>query len=235
VPLTRSLAAALLVASPALASDDTDDSGEAKRPDILDGAWCSTSSQCGPLKCVNERCRDVGELLHGVEHPDWSVSTGHSAMFGNGRGYGLPIAITDISATVTEPFLMAATVATDSAVLGALCFVPVGLSGPIVHLVNGRPIPAIISFFAWTSLAATTFVVGGLFGLAFSSGAFSTFNSPVAWTAGLIFGAAGAASLTWLDVWMARDIKQRTPSSVHLTPTILPTHRGALASLAISF
>ena len=88
--------------------------------------------------------------------------------------------------------------------------------------------PAIISFFAWTSLAGTTFVVGGLFGLVFERG--FEFNSVAAWIAGLSFGAAGAAGLTALDAWMARPV-EAPQTSFRFAPSIPPTPGGAIGSL----
>jgi hypothetical protein len=104
-----------------------------------------------------------------------------------------------------------------------------------VHFVHRRAVPGIISFFAWTSLAGTTFVVGGLFGLAFQQG--FEFNSVAAWTAGLAFGAAGAALLTWLDVWMARAVARadKPAAAVKLTSAVIPTHGGAMVSLGATW
>jgi hypothetical protein len=120
-------------------------------------------------------------------------------------------------------------------VFGVLCFVPIAFAGPIVHLGNGRPIPAVISFFAWTSLAGTTFIVGGLSGVAAQQGGES--NMAAAWIAGLAFGAAGAVGLTALDVWMARTVhdKMAPVTGLQLRPSIVPTHGGAMASLGGSF
>ena len=219
------VAAVLVIAAPALADDE---------PDEHDGMTCETSAECGPLHCIDGRCRDVARVLAG-ERPTWGTSTGHKAMFGDGRDYRTLILALDISATLTEPFFMLATVASaapTSSVLGVLCFVPVGFTGTLVHVAHGRYIPAVISFFAWTSLAATTFVVGGLFGLAF--GRFGDFDSVAAWIAGLTFGAGGAAGLASLDSWMARPLGSPPAdrTAVRFAPTFAATPGGAIAGLA---
>ena len=230
--LTRTVTlAALTIAAPALAGEDDE---------YFRGKPCETSRDCGALKCINERCHDVAAILRG-EDTSVSMSTpGHVAMFGDGQGYGGLVAAADIAATATEPFLMLATMSTQAPIttlLGVLCFVPTGLTGPIVHAVHGRYVPAVISFFAWTSLAGSTFVVGGLFGLAFETNGFEL-NTAAAWAAGLVFGASGAAMLTWLDVWMARTIEppeKKSSTFVRLVPTFVPARGGGMAALGGSF
>ncbi len=225
------VALVLFVASPAIADDTSD------RDERLEGASCASSSECGGFTCIEERCQDIEARLRG-ETP-WTGTLGHRAMFGNGKEYRAAIVATDIAATVTEPLLMLATVSSNgstASTLGVLCFVPVGFAGPIVHLANGRPLPAVISFFAWTSLAGSTFVVGGLFGLAFERD--FELNSTAAWAAGLAFGATGAAALTFLDSWMARAVhrpEKTSTSSLRVMPGFVPTHGGAMASLGGSF
>lgn len=217
-----------MAATPSVADDD------------LDGRPCETSRECGAsLKCIDERCRDVAAILRGEDVSVWTGTVGHVAMFGNGEGYGTAIAAIDIAATVTEPFLVLAATTSQgatSSVFGVISFVPTGFAGPIVHIVHGRYIPAVISFFAWTSLAGSTFVVGGLFGLAGQNG--FEFNTAAAWAGGLVFGAGGAALVTWLDVWMAREVavpEKRSSTSLRIMPGLMPTRGGAMASLAGSF
>ncbi len=215
----------VLLATPVFADEEEES---------FEGRSCAVSAECGKLRCIDERCRDVASLVRG-EAPKWSESLGHRAWFGDGRGYGALIAAVDIAATLTEPFLMLATVSnggSTSSTLGVLCFVPTTLAGSTVHFVHRRAVPGIISFFAWPSLAGTTFVVGGLFGLALQHG--FEFNSAAAWTAGLTFGGGGAALLTWLDVWMARTVttaEKRWLPPVQLTSGVVPTRGGAVVSL----
>jgi hypothetical protein len=159
-------------------------------------------------------------------------------MFGDEGGYRAQIIVADILATVSEPALVAAAVSTgggSSTTFGILAFVPVTLTAPIVHLAHGRVIPAVISFFAWPALAGTTFLAGGIAGLAQNRD--GSFNGVAAWVVGLTFGAAGATGLTALDAYFARDITKRedvthkTPVSMMLTPT----RGGAIASIGGAF
>jgi hypothetical protein len=220
--------ALLTLSAPALAQDGGD----------VDGQSCVTSAECGGgLRCVEGRCRDVDAVLRGEHAPTWGGSFGHKAMFGDGRDYGTIVAVTDVAAAVTEPLLVAATLATNSAnttsaVLGVISFLPVTLSGPIVHFIHGRPIPGIISFFTWASVAGTTFAVAGLFGLAFGNGEFS---NGAAFVGGIAFGAGAGALVTWLDVTMARRVaapEVKVPAtSVRWMPGVVPTPGGAMASI----
>ena len=215
----------LFVATSAFAYDDAE------------GAACTTSDECGGLKCIDERCRDVDAVARG-EAPSSFGTLGNRAMFGHGEGYGAVVAALDIAATAVEPLLMLAATSNSgeaSTLFGITCFIPVGLAGSTVHAVYRRAIPAVISFFAWTSLAATTFVVGGLFGLAFASS--GELNSAAAWTSGIAFGAGGAALLTWLDVWMARRTvpSGQSTTSLRLVPTLAPIQGGGVAGVAGSW
>ena len=217
---------ALAIAAPASA-DDEGQSGES-----LEGASCATSAECGELRCIDGRCRDVTKPLERGSRA-WPARPGRSTMFGTGEGYGAMIVAADVAATLIEPLLTLGAVSNPAPVsttFGVVAFVPVGLTSSVVHAVHGRFVPAVISFFAWTSLAGTTFVVGGAVGLAFERG--GRFDSVAAWIAGLSFGAAGAVGLTWLDAWMARPIhEKRARDAVQLAPSIVPTRGGAMASL----
>jgi len=217
------------LAAPARADDDD-----------LEGAACVTSADCGELRCIDEACHDIAHLRAG-DVPRWSVPIGERAMFGTGTGYGMIVAVADIVATLTEPFLMYGAVSSDgstASTFGVLCFAPVTLTATTVHAIHGRAVPAVLSFFGWSSLAATTFVVGGLFGLAFENNGFE-FNYAAAWAAGLLFGAGGAATLTWLDAWMARSVHltKRAPSetSIRFMPSFAPTRGGATVSLGAAW
>jgi hypothetical protein len=219
----------LLVATPALADDAP-----------LDGAPCATSDDCGSLRCIAERCRDVDVIKHG-ERPMWATSAGHRAMFGNGTTYAPVVVIADLLAAASEPFLVLGATSNSggsSTTFGVLGFLPVAFAGSITHAAHGRWVPAIISFFAWTSLAGTTFVVGGLFGVAFENNGFQS-SMAASWAAGLAFGATGAAGLTILDAWLARtagpDRIEDKPMTVHLVPSIVPMRGGALATLGATF
>ncbi len=218
---------ALALAPPALAD------GETESVETVEGASCATSAECGDLRCIDGRCRDLTATVRGERRP-WEVSAGHSAMFGDGQGYRDMIIAADVAATLIEPLLVLGAVsnpAPASSVFGVVAFAPVGFTGTIVHAAHGRFVPAVISFFAWTSLAGTTFVVGGAVGLAVEQR--GEFNSVAAWIAGLSFGAAGAVGLTWLDAWMARSLHEgkKSRDALQLAPSIAPTRGGAMASL----
>ena len=183
---------------------------------MMDAIACETSDDCGALKCIDGRCRDPFAAQQEESKP--LATLGHKAWFGSGEGYGAVVAAFDLGATAVEPLLMIATQSAQGeqqTILGIICFVPVTLAGSIVHWAHGRVGPGFISFFAWSSHVATTFGVGGLFGLA--------------------FGAAGAAALTWLDVWMARTVHEPTTTSLRFSPAIIPTQGGAIAALGGTF
>jgi hypothetical protein len=152
---------------------------------MMDAVACETSDDCGALKCIDGLCRDPFAVQQEEPKPLSNVTLGHKAWFGSGQGYGALVAAFDIGATTLEPLLMAATQSVQGeqqTILGIICFVPVTFAGSIVHWAHGRVGPGFISFFAWLSHVATTFVVGGLFGLAFEHG--FEFNYPAAWAAG---------------------------------------------------
>ena len=156
-------------------------------------------------------------------------------MFGTGVGYGLMIAIVDGVVAASEPLLAFGSISQVSpnaelgTVLGVLAFALPALPASTTHFSHGRIVPGIISFFAWPSLAGTTFLVGGLFGLMFSSG--YELNQAAAWAAGLVFGAAGAVGLTYLDVTMARTVVVSPPDVPKVALTLIPTRGGAITAL----
>jgi hypothetical protein len=137
---------------------------------------------------------------------------------------------------VVEPFILLSASRNSGepqTLLGILCFVPVGLTGSTIHFAHGRVVPGIISLFAWTSAAATTFAVGGLSGYALDGGA--GFNNGAAWAVGLVFGAAAAVGLTTLDVFLARTVVRKETRTFSVSPAVVPMRGGAVAMLGGSF
>ena len=202
----------------------------------MDALACDTSADCGPLKCIENVCRDPN-----APAPISPYRTlGDHAWFGSETGYGVLVAALDAAAAVVEPFLLLAAnnnSGPPQTAFGIMCFVPVTITGSTVHFAHGRAFPGIISFFAWASHVGTTFVVAGLVGLATERG--FEFNNETAWVTGLVFGAAGGVALGYLDVWMARPIVRKhappPPTSLSIAPMVSPTRGGALVGVAASF
>jgi hypothetical protein len=200
---------------------------------MFEGAVCETSLDCGPLKCIERRCQDP--YAPPSTTPTSIATIGLRAMFGTAQRNVLLVALLDIAATSVEPFILL-TASSNSGepqtLLGILCFVPVGLTGSTIHFAHGRVVPGIISFFGWTAAAASTFAIAGLSGYALNSG--PGFNDDAAWAVGLVVGSIFAASLTTLDVWMARVVSKqtRTPG---FAPAVVPMRGGALATFGGSF
>jgi hypothetical protein len=186
---------------------------------------CATSAECGSLKCIHERCRDPAD----VERIDHHTRTlGWTAMFNGGHGYQMTILAGDLAAACVVPALA---VLAFTGVNGSLngyfavaAAFPTTLTGPIIHIVHGRAVPAVISFFGWVSVAWTAVgmnVVGQV--LACCGGAT---NGVVAGMPAFgIAAAAGTALMTTLDVFMARGVQAR---DIPITPTITPVASGAL-------
>ena len=123
---------------------------------------CVTSADCGSLHCIEGVCRTVAEA------EGTGPTLGHVATFGTGRGYGVMIAAVDALVAVSEvPITLAATSrisldSTPGTTLGVVAFAFPALPSSITHFAHGRVVPGIISFFAWPSLAGTTFVIAAL-------------------------------------------------------------------------
>ena len=201
--------------------------------DPHEGLSCSTSAECGQLQCIEGTCRDARAIVEGDERSHVARTLGDRAMFGDGHGYGTAIAITDIATALTVPILLGIGTATSSTGLLIAAVIPPSLAGPAIHFAYGRPIPGIISFFAWSSVTFSTAAFSVFVGL-FSEGLFN-FNGFSAAAAGAAFGTLGAGLMTWLDVYMARSVKRAPPKDMFGTPIsfapgVVPVRGGALAS-----
>lgn len=157
-------------------------------------------------------------------------------MFGTGKGYGLLIAVLDLAAAASTPFLLFEAgmhSGEPQTAFGISCFVTVAVVGSTTHFAHARVLPGIVSFFAWPTAAALTFSIAGLTGLSGGSG---RFNDTAAWATGLVFGSFATAGLTALDVYMARpEPKKPHATSFTIAPSFMPVRDGALGTLAGTF
>jgi hypothetical protein len=186
---------------------------------------CAVTAECdAPLRCVHDRCVSL------APKPDWHSKTfGGRAMFGDGRGYTAEIVGADILALVgTTSFLLAAA-GIDRSYRGgwqAAAMVPVVI-GPVVHATRARWLPAVISFFGWSSFGLTVLTASLL------TSACTECATP--WlAAGAVVLAIGGSLLTTLDAWMARDVRTARRRSSWF-PVVAPTHSGALAGFGGTF
>ncbi len=199
-------------ASPALADPD-------------EGRACDTSAECaGGLHCIDGVCAAID--VNGRLRERARVSGGTTAMLGDGHGYVVPVVVGDVIATaVTGLFVGLSFSASGYFAIAALF--PTTLTGPIIHAANGRPAPAVISFFAWASAPPTSVTLGVFLG-------FGTQANII--VAGTVTGLVCAAGLTALDAYFAREVKLKSrPSDFSVRPTIFPTRDGLSASLVGTF
>lgn len=216
-------AAALLWTSAALAYDEAE------------GRECATSDDCGPLHCVEGVCTAIVNGKAARAAPA-QISVGDAAMFGRGNGYTATIVVADVVATLAASTFVALSAATGSGVLAVAGAFPTTLTGPLVHLAEDRPVPALISFFAWASVPPTALLFGFLAGF---SGGFGNGNqSVIAVAVGTGISVAGAVGLTALDAYFARDVNVRATRprrSFSWAPAIAPTRTGFTASIVGTF
>lgn len=200
--------------------------------DGAEGRACRTSDECGELHCIDGACTPV---VNGHAVRPARRSVGEAAMFGSGDGYTAAMAVGDLLATAMGGALVAVAFSTRSAVVGIAAGFPTALTGPLIHFAYGRPVPAIVSFFAWAALPPTALVVGLLVG--FSGGVGSADQSFVAVATGTAVSVAGAVGLTALDMYFARAVRRRDdhPSSFTWAPAIAPTRTGFTASIVGAF
>ena len=190
---------------------------------MVDGTACTTSDECGELRCIDEHCHDPAALLR---HP--LQTSGDRAMFGDGHGYQLAVVVGDIAATVTVPALVAVGAFTGSSWFGVLALFPTTLTGPIIHFAHGRSIPGTISLFGWAAVPATALGIAVLGAAAADDFAIGT---------GTFIGvaSAGAIAMTVLDWYLARDVTVRQPASqtsVVWAPSVVPMHGGGWAGIS---
>jgi hypothetical protein len=188
------------------------------------GAPCATSAQCGGLRCIDEVCRDP----EAPEQQRVHTTNGFKGMFGDGHEYQTTILIADIAATLSVPLLALGAAAAGSSALGIVTLFPTTLTGPLIHVFNGRPIPAVISLFGWAAIPATAV---GIAVLVEANGVFSNLTTAI--TTFVAISVAGAGLMTALDYYMARKVEPdratKTPIDLTIAPSLVPVHGGALA------
>ena len=161
---------------------------------------------------------------------------------GDGQGYSAEVVAADIGGALAVPVIALPTWSSSNPWIWTipLSGVPATLSGPIVHAIHGRWVPAIASFFGWASVVATGWLTGGLLQMGSlcnvtdRGGASCTSagdRAELAVGAGIGAGVIGAALMTVLDARMARTVK---PERV-LEPSAWVTTSGGGAGLGGSF
>jgi len=195
------------------------------------GAACETSYECGELHCVEGTCVAIedGKAVDSTFVAP-KVTSGSSAMFGDGTGYVVPIIIADVSATAAAGVLVALAVATGQGGFGVAALFPTTLVAPILHAAYGRPVPALISFLGWASVPPTSVFFAALT-------AFGGTSSGTWLLTGTAIAGGAAIGLTALDAYFARPVNMQNehPSSVTWAPAIAPTPGGFMASVAGTF
>ena len=88
---------------------------------------------------------------------------------GDGQGYSAEVVAADIGGALAVPLIALPTWSSSNPWIWTipLSGVPATLSGPIVHAIHGRWVPAIASFFGWASVVATGWFTGGVLDMAF--------------------------------------------------------------------
>lgn len=162
---------------------------------------------------------------------------------GDGQGYSAEVVAADIGGALAVPLIALPTWKSSNPWIWTipLSGVPATLSGPIVHAIHGRWVPAVASFFGWASVVATGWFTGAVLQMGTSCNVTDRGGSPpctpmgdrteLAVGAGIGAGVLGAALMTVLDAWMARTVK---PERV-LEPSAWVTTSGGGAGLGGTF
>jgi hypothetical protein len=197
------------------------------------GDACSTSAECGALRCIEGVCRDPKTA--GI-HVSESQAAGRKLMFGDERGYGAQILVADLAALATIPLIMGVTYAADNAPNHAnwgpnlLAMIPPSVTGSFVHAMHKRLVPALVSFFGWASVVGTSAGLGLIFGITPGTGCMcpAPDNTMRGWLVGGIIGSVGATLMTSLDVYMARSPKHVVVDreGLRVAPYAVPTPSG---------
>src|SRR5258708_2933407 len=125
--------------------------------------------------------------------------------------YKVQVVLADVAAIAVIPGGVAGFyLASNQKLDGALVFatVPVCVVGPLVHLMNGRPIAALVSFLGWTASAALTWTIffGARGRACASSGCEDLYGMSVGF--GLPSALVGSAAMTLTDAALAHDMRQ---------------------------
>jgi len=194
-----------------------------------EGEACTVTDDCddAALHCIGGRCVSIARAK-AEWHPK---KVGDVAMFGDGRGYTRAIIWFDVGALAgTTAFLSVAGFVSTTSNTGwqVVALVPLEL-GPLVHATRERWVPALVSFLGWSSLGATIFATA----VGTSTACVGCETSGAAVEVGLL--ALGGSLLTWLDAWMARDMRPVPRPRTSWFPTFTLTRDRALAGLAGAF
>ena len=161
---------------------------------------------------------------------------------GSGEGYSASIMIADVAAALVIPATILPTWSNSNPWIWSipLSAAPVVLTGPIMHAAHGRWLAAFASFGGWTSVAASSWAVGGIMSMILRPQCVTTqFRHTCTTTQdlsmlgvgmGIAVGMLGTAGMTLLDGWMARPFKR-----THVTPSVSFDGHGASAGLLGSF
>lgn len=193
-----------------------------------EGDACRVTADCnGGLHCIEGTCVGVenGKMREIPETPRQRASI----WFGHGHGYVMPIVVIDALASIAAATCVAAGFSSRSGAWTIAALFPTTLAGPIVHLVDGRPAAAVVSFFAWASAPPTSIGAAALTGL-------GKWSQVTATVTGSIVAGSLAIALTALDAFMAREVKSASAASaLQIVPAIAPTQNGLSVSVVGAF
>jgi hypothetical protein len=196
------------------------------------GAACEASYDCGDLRCIGGVCVALdGARPRALPPESMPVTAGTSAMLGDGKGYVPVIIGVDATATLAVGVLVGLAVGTGQEGFAIAALFPTTLAAPLFHAAYGRPIPALISFLAWASLAPTSVFFGAF-------GALGSFNGGLGILLGGAVAAGGAIGLTALDAYFARSVRlhpDARPTTWSWSPSLAPTRDGLTASIVGTF
>lgn len=125
-------------------------------------------------------------------------------MFGDARGYQVDILVGDLCAAISAPLLIALAVLTNESAFAVLAAFPPSLTGALIHVIHHRYAPATISFFGWAPIGPSAASLGILAFASSGNDAIGIFTF-----AGAAF--AGAAVMTAVDFYLARDVTKHVP------------------------
>jgi hypothetical protein len=177
-----------------------------------------------------------------------------NAVVGDGKSYVAQVVIGDLAAVAIIPITVVPTWSSDPWIWSIpLSGAPLTLTGPLIHAVHGRWVPAVASFLGWASVVATSWFAGAELSLALAphsnciglgidrveppcTSTPSNYNATdAAIGIGVGFGIVGTILMTALDAWMARPIKHRHASTISFAPNAWVSGDGARGGVSGSF
>jgi hypothetical protein len=205
----------------------------ARAQDDGDGRACRTSAECGGLACIDGQCHHVDrQLVAGSPRRRRFETVGERALFGDGHGYLAESLVGDAAAVATVTTLLLISAFSGDAGWAIAAAVPTTLTGPMIHLVEGRPTAAAISFFGWASVPPSAVGLSYLAGVSSITGPFGNAASAVGTFVGVAL--AGACLMTAVDAFLARPVEPgRAGEGARWVPSIVPVPGGGLATLGV--